>query len=80
MKIGFLFGGIVIIGLQVMAEPLWNFLYGTQFSLVVIGMMFLVEGLASEPSFDHIENKIIKMQEDIYDLKYPMVPFKEPEN
>ncbi|MEE2747105.1 MAG: hypothetical protein VX473_01370 [Candidatus Thermoplasmatota archaeon] len=72
MKIGFLFGGVVIIGVQVMADPLWDFFYGTEFSLLVVGMMFLVEGLASEPRFDHLEAKIIQMQKEIYDLKYPM--------
>ena len=72
MKIGFLFAGIVVIGLQLMAESLGDLIVGVQFSLIIIGMMLIVDGIAVEPRFDRIEEKIWDMKEEILELKYPL--------
>ena len=72
MKIGFLYGGIVIVGMQLMMETLGELVTVTRWSLFIIGVMLIVEGIAVEPKFGSIEEKINDMKEDIRELKYPL--------
>jgi len=72
MKIGFLFAGIAIIFLQLITETLVEMVRVTQWSLLTIGIMLLVEGLAVDPKFGQIEKKIREIKEEIIELKYPL--------
>jgi len=72
MKIGFLFGGIAIVVLQLMTATLGDLIVVTRWSLFTIGVMLIVEGIAVEPKFGRIEEKISEMKEEIRNLKYPL--------
>ena len=41
-------------------------------SFFIIGSVFIIEGMAAEPQFEKIEEKITKLKEEILDLKYPL--------
>jgi hypothetical protein len=72
MKVGFLYGGIAIVGMQLMVETLGGLVAVTRLSLFIIGVMLIVEGIAVEPKFGSIEGKINDMKEEIRELKYPL--------
>jgi hypothetical protein len=72
MKVGFLYGGIAIVGMQLMVETLGGLVAVTRLSLFIIGVMLIVEGMAVEPKLGSIEGKINDMKEEIRELKYPL--------
>lgn len=63
----------MIIGLQFMVfEEINRFNAYFIVCFYIIGSVFIIEGMASEPRFEKIEEKITKLKEEILDLRYPL--------
>jgi len=76
MKIGFLISGIMISGLQIMLfisqmNLIW-FMLVSPACFFIVGSVFIIEGLSSDPGVGIIEEQITKIKEEILDLKYPL--------
>ncbi len=78
MKIGFLFAGVIVVGLQLITESLGDMIFVTQLSLFAIGSVLIAEGLAVEPKFGYLEERINELKTEILDLKYPLQQYNDP--
>ena len=82
MKYGNMFVGVILIMMQLAMEmeiiSILNTFKITRISLVIIGVVLILDSGESDTRISNIENTISDMKEEIRDLKYPeTVPIQD---